>query len=137
MTTPAAPLTVEELHPRLDRLTVIDVRTSGEYASGHIPGVLNVPLDRLGEALPALRAAAGRGELAVVCASGGRSGAACEQLAAEGISAASVDGGTTAWAGRGIRCTAPTAHAPSGPWSARSGSPPVPIRCCSVCCSTC
>jgi len=102
VSTPAAPLSVDELRPRLDGLTVVDVRTPGEYGSGHIPGVLNVPLDRLDDALPALRAAAGRGGgLAVVCASGGRSGAACERLAAAGISAASVEGGTDAWAERG------------------------------------
>ncbi|MGH3309002.1 MAG: rhodanese-like domain-containing protein [Streptomyces sp.] len=97
MTTPAASLTVDELRPRLDRLTVVDVRTPGEYGSGHIPGGVNIPLDRLGDALPALRSAAGRGDLAVVCASGARSRSACEQLAAAGVPAVSLDGGTAAW----------------------------------------
>lgn len=101
MTTPAAPLTVDELQPQLDRLTVVDVRSPGEYGSGHIPGAPNIPLDRLTEALPALRSAAGRRDLALVCASGARSHAACEQLAAAGIPAASVEGGTTAWVERG------------------------------------
>jgi rhodanese-related sulfurtransferase len=99
VTNPSAPLTVGELAPRLNSATLIDVRTPGEYGSGHIPGAFNIPLDRLGDALPALRDAAdGKGELVVVCASGARSGAACDRLADEGIAAASLDGGTGAWA---------------------------------------
>ncbi|HWM39640.1 MAG TPA: rhodanese-like domain-containing protein [Streptomyces sp.] len=100
MTTPPAqpsPLTVDELPPRLGRASVIDVRTPGEYGSGHIPGAFNIPLDRLDEALPALRTATEDGEVIVVCASGARSRTASERLAAEGITAASLDGGTAAW----------------------------------------
>lgn len=101
MTTPSAPLTVDEFAPRLNSATVIDVRTPGEYGSGHIPGAFNIPLDRLGDALPSLRTAAEKGELVVVCASGARSGAASGRLAGEGITAASLDGGTAAWSGAG------------------------------------
>ncbi|MDB1087282.1 rhodanese-like domain-containing protein [Streptomyces sp. ACA25] len=83
-------------------MTVIDVRTPGEFASGHVPGARNVPLDRLEEAMPALEAAAARGPLLVVCASGARSGRACEALTAAGITAvATMTGGTTAWAAEG------------------------------------
>ncbi|MFH9347640.1 rhodanese-like domain-containing protein [Kitasatospora sp. NPDC017646] len=95
------PLTVEQLKPRLGRLTLIDVRSPGEYAGGHIPGALNVPLDRLDRALPALRAAAGKNELAVVCASGQRARNACDQLADAGITALVVTGGTNAWVSAG------------------------------------
>ncbi|MFJ4188402.1 rhodanese-like domain-containing protein [Kitasatospora sp. NPDC089509] len=91
------PLTVEQLKPRLGRLTLIDVRSPGEYAGGHIPGALNIPLDQLDRALPALRAAAGRNELAVVCAAGPRSRNACRQLADAGVTALVVTGGTNAW----------------------------------------
>ncbi|MFG2301788.1 rhodanese-like domain-containing protein [Actinacidiphila glaucinigra] len=92
------PLTAAQLQPRLGQFTVIDVRSPGEYASGHIPGAHNIPLYQLQRALPALRAAADRGELALVCASGARSATACDQLAAAGIPAATLIGGTTAWA---------------------------------------
>ncbi|MEU0397668.1 rhodanese-like domain-containing protein [Streptomyces sp. NPDC006208] len=100
MSTPAA------IHPaqaaeRLPRYTIVDVRTPGEYAAGHIPGAHNVPLGHLHAALPALEAAAARGELLMVCASGNRSATACEQLAAADVPATTLTGGTTAWAGQG------------------------------------
>ncbi|MGV4925849.1 rhodanese-like domain-containing protein [Streptomyces sp. BHT-5-2] len=94
---PTASLTATQAHARLHELTVVDVRTPGEYASGHLPGAHNIPLDHLDAALPALRTAAGRGDLLLVCASGVRSGQARERLAEYGIAAASLTGGTTAW----------------------------------------
>ena len=100
-TPPPSPVTVDEFATRLNSATVIDVRTPGEYGSGHIPGAFNIPLDRLDEALPSLRTAAAQGDLVVVCASGARSGAASGRLAAEGITAVSLDGGTDAWSGGG------------------------------------
>lgn len=90
-------LTAGQAHARLHELTVIDVRTPGEYASGHVPGAHNVPVDRLDAAFPALKAAADRGDLLIVCASGARSAEACRRLADEGIAAATLTGGTTAW----------------------------------------
>lgn len=95
--TTAAALTVDQAHARLHELTVIDVRAPGEYAAGHLPGAHNIPLDHLDTALPALRTAAGRGELLVVCASGARSADACRRLAGHGIPAGGLTGGTNAW----------------------------------------
>jgi rhodanese-related sulfurtransferase len=86
---------------RLGEFTVVDVRTPGEYAGGHVPGAHNVPLDRLDEAASALRTAAARGPLLIVCASGARSAKGCERLAALGVEAVSLDGGTGAWAAAG------------------------------------
>ncbi|MEU3447519.1 rhodanese-like domain-containing protein [Streptomyces thermolilacinus] len=96
MTTSTA-LTAEQANGRLHELTVIDVRTPGEYASGHLPGAYNVPFDHLDDALPALQAAADRGDLLVVCASGARSSQACATLADNGIKAATLTGGTNTW----------------------------------------
>lgn len=100
MNTPPA-LDADQARTRLHELTVVDVRTPGEYASGHVPGALNVPLDQLGRAVPALQEAAGRGELLVVCQSGSRSASACAQLSAHGVGALSLTGGTSGWAARG------------------------------------
>ncbi|MFJ3672681.1 rhodanese-like domain-containing protein [Streptomyces sp. NPDC090106] len=86
---------------RLAGYAVVDVRTPGEYAGGHLPGAHNVPLDRLAEAAGALRAAAARRPLLLVCASGNRSVRGCERLAALGVTAASQEGGTAAWAAAG------------------------------------
>ncbi|MFF0333833.1 rhodanese-like domain-containing protein [Streptomyces fimicarius] len=90
-----------EARTRLHELTVIDVRTPGEYASGHLPGALNVPLDQIRRALPDIRHAAERGDILVVCASGARSENACRMLAEHHIAAATLSGGTGAWAADG------------------------------------
>ncbi|MEV6808459.1 rhodanese-like domain-containing protein [Streptomyces sp. NPDC051132] len=94
-------LTVDQVNARLQELTVIDVRSPGEFASGHLPGAHNVPLDHFDTALPALKAAADRGDLLVVCASGARSATACRRLAEQGVTAAILTGGTTAWTQQG------------------------------------
>lgn len=94
-------ITPQQLHDRLGELTVIDVRSPGEYAGGHLPGAHNIPLDRLREALPVLRTLAERGGLAIVCASGNRSQAACRLLSKEGIPALNLAGGTRAWVQEG------------------------------------
>ncbi|MFF4835845.1 rhodanese-like domain-containing protein [Streptomyces sp. NPDC001315] len=95
MPTPPA-LGADEARTRLPQLTVIDVRTPGEFAAGHLPGALNVPLDRIGRAVPTLREV--RGELLVVCASGARSENACRVLAEHGVRALTLTGGTQGWA---------------------------------------
>ncbi|MFI2511733.1 rhodanese-like domain-containing protein [Streptomyces sp. NPDC018972] len=100
MTTSAA-LTTDQARTRLHELTVVDVRTPGEYAGGHLPGALNVPLDQIQRALPDLRDAAERGDVLVVCASGARSENACRILAEHGVPAATLTGGTGAWAADG------------------------------------
>ncbi|QHY94425.1 Inner membrane protein YgaP [Streptomyces sp. S4.7] len=113
MNTPTA-LIPAQAAARLDDYTVIDVRTPGEYASGHLPGAHNIPLAHLHTALPALKAAATRGNLLMVCASGNRSTTACTQLAAADIPATTLTGGTTAWTTEGH-----TVHRPASaqaPW---------------------
>ncbi|MFJ6252450.1 MULTISPECIES: rhodanese-like domain-containing protein [unclassified Streptomyces] len=100
MPTPTA-LTTHQARTRLHELTVIDVRTPGEYAGGHLPGALNIPLDQIRRALPDIRHATARGDVLVVCASGARSQNACTVLAENGITAATLSGGTGAWAADG------------------------------------
>jgi rhodanese-related sulfurtransferase len=85
----------------MHELTIIDVRTPGEYAAGHLPGALNIPLDQLQRALPDLRQAAERHDILVVCASGARSQKACSALVEHSISAATLAGGTSAWVAEG------------------------------------
>lgn len=109
-------LAADQVRGLLHRLTVIDVRTPGEYASGHLPGALNIPLDQVRRALPDIRQAAERGEILVVCASGARSEKACELLAERGVPAATPAGGTGAWAAAGHDLHRPAAHRPRTAW---------------------
>lgn len=65
---------------------LVDVRTPGEFRSGHIPGSINLPLEALAAApLP-------QGPLFVYCRSGQRSRAACRILAQRGAAAADIGG---------------------------------------------
>ncbi|MEU6772287.1 rhodanese-like domain-containing protein [Streptomyces sp. NPDC046759] len=116
MTTPLA-LGTGQARARLHDLTVVDVRSPGEYASGHLPGALNVPLDRIRRALPEIRHAAGRGDVLLVCASGARSERACRLLAEEGIPTATLTGGTSAWAAEGHELHRPPAYGTRARWS--------------------
>ena len=62
---------------------IIDVRSEGEFASGHIPGSLNIPLDKINSKLNELKK---KGvPVITVCRSGARSGMAKSQLAAAGL----------------------------------------------------
>lgn len=62
---------------------IIDVRTTGEYSTGHIPGSLNIPLDTLGSKIIELRNK--KKPLITVCRSGARSGMAKAQLESAGL----------------------------------------------------
>jgi rhodanese-related sulfurtransferase len=74
---------------------VIDVREPAEFAGGHIPGSLSVPMSKLGSIdLPP----AGARKLVLVCASGRRSEMSCGTVAAKtGGTVHSLTGGLAAW----------------------------------------
>lgn len=76
----------------------LDVREPEEYGAGHVPGAWPAPLSGLAAGLP--RLPAGR-EVYVICASGNRSLRAADRLAAAGVDARSVAGGTRGWIGAG------------------------------------
>ncbi|WP_046729444.1 rhodanese-like domain-containing protein [Streptomyces humi] len=119
MTSSPAPvaLRTDQARTRLHELTVIDVRTSAEYATGHLPGAVNIPLDHIRRALPEIRHAAERGDVLVVCASGARSENACKLLAEQGITTATLAGGTGAWAAEGHDLHTPPACENRAGWS--------------------
>ncbi len=77
---------------------LIDVREDDEWAAGHAPDAIHVPLARVGET--AARFAAQ--EVLTVCRSGGRSAKAAETLARAGIKTHNVAGGMTSWAAAGL-----------------------------------
>ncbi len=82
---------------------VLDVRTPGEYAQGHIATARLVPVQRLGEALQKGELKDLRGKKIVVyCRSGMRSAAASRALADRGFKPYNVLGGINAWRGDGL-----------------------------------
>ena len=74
----------EELlsHPPQDAI-VLDVRTPGEYASGHVPGAVNIPYDQVGSRLDELHASP-ETPIVVYCERGGRAGKAASVLLGAG-----------------------------------------------------
>ena len=77
---------------------VVDVRTDGERAAGHIAGTRHIPFDRLLAAAAELDKAR---PLVFYCRSGDRSAAAVEAFAASGWNASSLAGGLLAWVEEG------------------------------------
>lgn len=74
--------------------TLLDVRESNEWKSGHAPGAVHVPLGDIDKAPRRLRQ--GR-QVVVMCASGMRSRTAAKHLRGLGWDAASLSGGIVAW----------------------------------------
>jgi phage shock protein E len=62
---------------------IIDVRSPMEYASGHVEGSLNLPLDRFVDAYANVIQEKAK-QVVVYCASGARSGQAVQFLLAQG-----------------------------------------------------
>ena len=73
---------------------LLDVREDDEWAHGHAPGAVHIPLAdvpaRMGELDPAA-------DLYVVCKAGGRSAQAVRYLLHSGVEATNVDGGMVSW----------------------------------------
>lgn len=92
---------VETLMAAKKRPVVIDVRTPGEYADGHIPGATLIPLHELRAQLKSLQPTQ---QIVLVCRSGSRSARAFRLLAVEGFSnLRNMAGGMMAWNGRVVR----------------------------------
>lgn len=77
---------------------VIDVRTDREWAGGHIPGALHIPVEQIEERMREVPRD-GRA-LFVVCAGGGRSASAADFLSGRGfLRVHNVEGGMNSWKG--------------------------------------
>jgi len=94
------PAELQELLQRQVALTLIDVRTPAEFASAHIPGSYNVPLDQLPEHADQLRALSGE-PVVLICRSGGRARQAETTLLQADLPRVHVlHGGLAAWEGQ-------------------------------------
>ena len=76
--------------PRDGSVTLLDVRTPGEYADGHAEGFVNLPVDDLRERLREVPAGK---PVYVICQSGLRSYIACRILAQQGFKCYNLSGG--------------------------------------------
>jgi glyoxylase-like metal-dependent hydrolase (beta-lactamase superfamily II)/rhodanese-related sulfurtransferase len=95
--------TVEELHAHAERdpsLQIVDVRDQDEWTAGHIKGSMFIPWHDITELPSGLDPGA---PIAVICASGQRSGTAASLLKHFGAEQVIhvVDGGVSTWATRG------------------------------------
>jgi rhodanese-related sulfurtransferase len=82
-------------------VTLLDVREDDEWAAGHAPEALHIPMGEIAgrlEELPADK------DVYVVCRAGGRSARVTEYLNGNGWDAVNVDGGMQSWhaAGRAM-----------------------------------
>ena len=82
---------------------IVDVRTSEEFASGHMPGARNIPIDQIRERVNELA----NTKLLVTCQVGVRGHTATLLLGDLGFHARNLDGGYQTWA----HSPAATAHA--------------------------
>lgn len=92
---PVREITTDQVAAALEAgACVVDVRESDEYAAGHVPGALSIPMGRLPSRLGELDRSS---PVHLICASGNRSSAMVDVLVAQGFDAVNVIGGTGAW----------------------------------------
>ena len=91
-------ITPAALHAQQEAETapvVIDVRTAAEYASGHIPGAVNIPFDAVAQRIAEVDAPNG---VTLYCMKGPRARKGESALLAAGHTAVlHLDGGLAAW----------------------------------------
>ena len=78
---------------------LIDVRSASEYASGHIPGAVNVPMDQIEARLDDLRPDV---RMILICQGGTRARMTAALLEPCGRDVAVLNGGTSAWVQAGF-----------------------------------
>ena len=82
-------------------LRILDVRTPGEFETGHIAGAYTLPLGDLTDVIDELREVTDR--IVVVCQSGARADQACHALQEAGLDdIETLAGGMTAWQAAGL-----------------------------------
>ncbi len=92
---PVPEIDIDEFARRREQgAPVIDVRELDEYQEAHVPGATLIPLATVPERLGDVP---GEHDVLVICKSGARSMKAAEFMAANGINATNVAGGTMAW----------------------------------------
>ncbi len=96
-------ISADELHARRESgaaPVVIDVRTPNEYASGHIPGAINIPFDQVAQRIAEIETPQG---VALYCMVGPRARKGESALLAAGYEKIfHLEGGLAAWQAAGL-----------------------------------
>lgn len=89
-------MSASTLRQRIDSgdAVVVDVRTTGEFASGHIARSINVPTDEIESRLEDIPTG---GKVVLVCQTGQRSRMTCERLRGRLDKVVFLDGGIESW----------------------------------------
>ncbi len=106
-------ISIEDLIDRQSseqRFQLVDVRSATEFATGHIPGALNVPLEQV---IPLLSTLNIQTPLVMVCQSGRRARMAAEKLGSHVSQIEVLEAGTAGW----IQQKQPVVRTTSNNWS--------------------
>lgn len=98
-----APVTADQVYERQQQqdasLFVLDVRAPEEYAAGHVPGAVNIPLDQVADRLAEVPKDK---DVVLYCRSGRRSALAGEVLTGNGYTRLQLmQGDMPGWAAKG------------------------------------
>lgn len=100
-----SPEVLAEWMSKGEPLKLVDVRSPSEFAAGHVPGAVNLPLEKL------TAAACATGETVVLlCQGGTRARIAQQKLNGAGMPAYVLCGGTSAWVAAGNAVHRTAAH---------------------------
>lgn len=92
-------ITVADLQQSANYRQLVDVRSATEFATGHIPGALNIPLDQIESRVNDLRSDS---PIVLVCQMGKRARMAATLLDSCKLSLTVLEGGTNAWIQSGL-----------------------------------
>lgn len=79
-------------------MIIVDVRTPEEYADGHVPGAINVPVQVLMEEIEN-KVSDKSAEIKLYCRSGARADVALQMMKSMGYTDVTNEGGVTWWDG--------------------------------------
>jgi rhodanese-related sulfurtransferase len=89
---------------------LVDVRSPSEYAAGHIPGAINIPMEQIEARLEDLSSTS---PIVLVCQAGKRAHITAELLSGCQLTITVLEGGTDAWIREGL----PTVRSSKTRWS--------------------
>lgn len=87
------------LSEQTGKAQLVDVRSAGEFAAGHVPGSANIPLEEIEQRIGDLNS---EQALVLICKGGTRAGIAADLLKDKRGNLAVLQGGTDAWAKAGF-----------------------------------